>query len=431
MQVFISDLHLTDGTSGETINAAALRVFAENLEALMSSMDKKAKGSATELQVVLLGDIFDVIRSAYWLDEMEVRPWSPRGDEQERVVLHIVQVILDKNRETISLLTRLSKLADKRKIPFRINYVIGNHDWLINRYPSCRDAVASALGMQTPAATFKEDIFDAAYGTYATHGDKYDSMNYMKSRDESSVGDAIVIELLNRFPVEAEEGLAGLVASGQLAAEERKRIVDQLKELDNIRPLLDAPSWVLKVLDGTASQAARDVIIGAWKACADRFFLIPFIKSLDVPYWPDKMNLLQLLFKAVAHGSIPMLEEITGKLKKLFFLSGEDAHYSKKANEERLLHSGQASFVVYGHTHNHVIVPLDQVQTADGKAQDRIYFNTGTWRQTWNKAIFEPAGREFIGWKVLTYVSFYNDHENSDYSFEVWNGALGKGNGNI
>ena len=34
MLVIISDLHLTDGTSGETINAGAFRVFRERLSDL-------------------------------------------------------------------------------------------------------------------------------------------------------------------------------------------------------------------------------------------------------------------------------------------------------------------------------------------------------------------------------------------------------------
>ncbi len=425
MQVFISDVHLTDGSSGETINAGALKVFAENLRTLVASVREKS-AVVTELQIVLLGDIFDVIRSAKWLEAgVSVRPWSPASPEQEAFVLRIVNDIVRQNAGTLAHLNGLRDFAKGQNVPFKLVYVMGNHDWLINRYASCRKAIAGALGMEAPAEGFPLELFDPAYKTFATHGDRYDSFNYMGHRDGSSIGDAIVIELLNRFPIMVRGGLDALVAAGKLKDEERQEIVKQLKELDNIRPLLDAPSWVLKVLKETRNQGARTVILEAWKKCADEFFKVPFIQKMDVPFWPDKIDLLQVLLKVVSHGSMPMVEEVAGKLKKLFFMSGEEGDYNKKACAEHLLRSGDASFVLYGHTHDHVIMPLDQVQTDSAGIVDKIYFNTGTWRQTWNKAILDPAQREFIGWKVLTYIAFYDKDENADYSFEVWNGALG------
>jgi hypothetical protein len=39
---------------------------------------------------------------------------------------------------------------------------------------------------------------------------------------------------------------------------------------------------------------------------------------------------------------------------------------------------------------------MDQTPVPDGSNQDKIYFNTGTWRKTWNKVKFDPANREFV-----------------------------------
>jgi len=69
MLVFISDIHLTDGTSGETINPGAFEKFVLYLE------DMADTAQAKELEIVLLGDIFDIIRSDYWL-RSGIRPWS-------------------------------------------------------------------------------------------------------------------------------------------------------------------------------------------------------------------------------------------------------------------------------------------------------------------------------------------------------------------
>lgn len=52
MIVFISDIHLTDGTSGETIKEGAFEKFA------MYVRDMAKKAEAKNLEIVLLGDIF-------------------------------------------------------------------------------------------------------------------------------------------------------------------------------------------------------------------------------------------------------------------------------------------------------------------------------------------------------------------------------------
>jgi len=64
MLVFISDTHLTDGTSGTTIVPAAFDKFCRALEDIVWEPDKT---NIVSVEIVLLGDIIDVIRSAVWL----------------------------------------------------------------------------------------------------------------------------------------------------------------------------------------------------------------------------------------------------------------------------------------------------------------------------------------------------------------------------
>jgi len=79
MLVIISDLHLTDGTSGETIRPGAFRTFRESLRALAydaSWRDEKKYSPIDGIDLVLLGDILDVIRSTRWCAAgAGVRPW--------------------------------------------------------------------------------------------------------------------------------------------------------------------------------------------------------------------------------------------------------------------------------------------------------------------------------------------------------------------
>ena len=68
MLIFLSDIHFTDGTSGETIHSGAFRGF-------MQDLTRTAKSAgATDLEVVLLGDSIDLIRSEQWI-KAKARPF--------------------------------------------------------------------------------------------------------------------------------------------------------------------------------------------------------------------------------------------------------------------------------------------------------------------------------------------------------------------
>jgi UDP-2,3-diacylglucosamine pyrophosphatase LpxH len=206
--------------------------------------------------------------------------------------------------------------------------------------------------------------------------------------------------------------------------DDRKMISDLLKELDNIRPILDAPSWVIMVKNKSENEAVRQLIENAWERCVNDFFKIPFIKEQDVPFWPDTIDLLQVGLHLSSRTSKKLLEKVS-ELKESFLPSKIEGDYHAMAFAEPKVRSGEADFVLYGHTHDQLIVPMDQVPAQTGSVQDKVYFNTGTWRKTWNKVLFDPANREFIGWNVLTYVAVFRPDENGPYNFEVWNGTLG------
>lgn len=418
MLVFLSDVHMTDGSSGETIKPTAFRIFAENLRKLADSVKP-----LEEIRLVLLGDIFDIIRSTQWLSVND-RPWDSAGPGQERIVQQILDGIIGNNGPSLAELQSLRQLAGKRGVPFDITYVIGNHDWLINRYLACRNTAAQALGIDASDNPFPSLLFEPDYKVFARHGDVYDAYNYMGNRDASSIGDAIVIELLNKYPQEAMWRLNGLVAAGSVTKAEVDKIEGQLKELDNVRPLLDAPSWVLMVADKTKNEVARRVIEQAWDVCVDAFFQVPFIKNQDKLLWPDRIDLLQISLQLSSHMSKKTLEKLT-ELKEKLFHPDPAGGYDRQAFAESEVRSGEASFVLYGHTHDSLMIPMDITPRTDGSIQDKIYFNTGTWRKTWNKTQFDSANREFIGWHVLTYVAIFKPLENGAYNFEVWNAALG------
>jgi UDP-2,3-diacylglucosamine pyrophosphatase LpxH len=234
----------------------------------------------------------------------------------------------------------------------------------------------------------------------------------------------MVIELLNKYPQQVDIALSALVARGDATPADKDKITTLLKELDNIRPLLDAPSWIFMVANKTENAAARQAMENVWDACVDEFFEVPFIKEQDKFLWPDTIDMLQIALKLSSHTSKKLLEKIAAVKEKMLPEQFEGSCH-KIAFTEPKVRSGEAKFVLYGHTHHHVIVSMDQVPLPNGLTLDKIYFNTGTWRKTWNRALCDPWNREFIDWHVLTYVAIFKPTENGSYSFEAWNAALG------
>lgn len=212
MLVFISDIHLTDGTSGETINSGAFKKFTLYLE------DMAGTAKAKEIEVVLLGDIFDVIRSDYWLNS-KIRPWSKadekdgEGEGLQDYTKAIVERICNNptNKDSMDYLKKFKETLDKNGVAVKFTYIVGNHDWLINRYPETRTQIAEFLGMNNPEQyernPFLTEGFWEDYRTFARHGDIYDPFNFEGNRDASSLGDAIVIDLINRFPKAVENDI--------------------------------------------------------------------------------------------------------------------------------------------------------------------------------------------------------------------------------
>jgi len=63
MLVLFSDIRLTDGSSGETINAEAFGQFADQVA------DLADRRGASHVRLVLLGDGLDIIRSTRWSED--------------------------------------------------------------------------------------------------------------------------------------------------------------------------------------------------------------------------------------------------------------------------------------------------------------------------------------------------------------------------
>src|SRR6266852_2455284 len=399
MLVIISDLHLTDGTSGETIRTGAFRTFRKRIrdlayEASWRSDERYAPIEFVDL--VLLGDIIDVIRSSRWSEETpSLRPWGDHTSPgfADRVARITVDAIAN-NKASLDVLKSLHEprimnvppagadgkpatishnlnARERVPVPVRIHYLVGNHDWFFHLkgqgFDAIRKQIVDVIGLANdPDIVFPHDPDESAlirqvyqeHRVFARHGDIFDPGNFEHDRDASSLGDAIVIELLNRFAIEV------------------------------------------------------------WKRLVHEFLKIDFVKDRPL----GSSALIKLGFEISSDLSLTGLSDVVTWFSAK--MGGRTETFYPYAMHERAFKEGWARFIVYGHTHRYEIVPLRSEQR-DGETIDTLYVNSGTWRPVHELARFHPVQKQFVRYHVMTYLSFFKDEERKGRGFEVWSGALG------
>jgi hypothetical protein len=426
MLIFFSDVHLTDGSGSDTINEEAFDRFADQV------VDLVRRRSPHELRLVLLGDGLDLVRSNAWLDPSGVRPWTDPGGEQEQVVLEILRRIFRANHWAIDHLldipARIALSGHMPTGPIRLDYVLGNHDWLINRYESARRMVADRLRLDE---AYVRDGFPfvfrsppEAYDVVARHGDVHDPINFAErgGQDVSSLGDAIIVELLNRFPLEVGKELG--------SDAEAREAVRRLREIDNVRPMTHLATWVLETVSelGKGDPRFLAAVDRAMERVVDDFRRDPAVRRLAVDQlsWLERWYLWALLGdirrrKCNVLDSWPRLVDRLVRGWRLLW-NKPMSQYAARALDERGTDGRPPRFVVYGHSHRSESVPLGPV-SPDGA--DRFYLNTGTWRTVWQMAETGGAEDHFASWKEMAYVVLYAPEEaRGRHEFEVWTGGL-------
>jgi UDP-2,3-diacylglucosamine pyrophosphatase LpxH len=446
MLIIISDLHLTDGTGGSTISAGAFHLLAERMADLAMGASRRLDGEyrpIDHIDLVLLGDVLDLIRSTRWLDS-EARPWgNPASTGFLDAVATITAATLDRNEASLRVLRSLAggaihipvstqdgltrRAAETAPVPVRIHYVVGNHDWFLHLpgdgFNTIREQVALQMGLvNSPHAPFPHEPAESdellaalrRHKVFARHGDKFDPFNFEGDRDASSLGDAIVVELLSRFGRQVELDLADDLPAATLAG---------LHEMDNIRPLLFIPLWIDGLLERTCPhQPTRRAVKRVWDRLADEFLDHPFVRRRDTWCPVDMVDGLARALKfsrGLSVGSAARVAQWVFKLR-----GASTASYAGNALAEQDFRNRRARHIVYGHTHHAETIPLD-ASNAEGYVLNQLYFNSGTWRRVYEQTQLSPGEHEFIAADTMTYLAFFAGDERRGRSFETWSGRLG------
>ena len=481
MLLIISDLHLTDGTiSGETIDAKAFRILKNRIKDMAYDASFRIKNDKPiylpidSIEIILLGDILDVIRSDKWYStdpKTDVKPWD---DYQSALLFdkvdQISDGILENNKHSLEVFKELSdgveipaemrfmEASDRwenvmkgnnSKIPVSIYYMVGNHDWVYHipdtkdtKYRALREKIIKNLGLANkPEDVFPHLIEDdripatnqtvqairsifSQYKVQATHGDIFDKINCPPQSSDpnedrrlgSSLGDAIVIEILNRIPAEIDT----VLKSNGVSEDIRKLMNIDLRELDNIRPYAFIPFWIKLFLEKHKEHLSTGVA-GEIIAAMCKIF-IDFTKNESLSKYLHRSH-HRLAFLAgwlIRLGvSIDFISSVLGWYKH--DLEAQKDSYADSMIEYSLLFKNEVPrFFVAGHTHYQELVPIREGQT---------YFNTGTWRNIHDISRDDHSDSSFFTYKVMTYVAFFKEDinkgdERNGKAFEFWNGAL-------
>lgn len=425
MIVFLSDLHFVDETAGKhNVPTTAFEIVLKDL----ASHAEKAKSK--EVKLVLLGDIFDLLRTERWFEVLEdARPWGDKKKEMEKKATEIFDEITTKNEDALELLRNIKDLFPA--MDTEIIYIPGNHDRLCGEIDDLKERIIRLLNLNPHSTSnFKHSYQNVDYGVFGRHGHEFDKFNYEGGRkyaDEDysriPIGDPITTELVAKLPYV----LMGRVrADGQLSPEEQVPLQRNFQEIENVRPFSATLAWLLYRVreDRRLKEQIEDSVDVVIKDFNNLSFVKKWYERHDKWYNPfdeaDKIQSALYFLEKFKVFSTEKLFELLGNTKKFFakdeLLEGASTEFSHL--------DSRIQYVVYGHTHNPVKIPL-RVRTIGGKVQQQVYLNSGTWRKRYYEC---KESEDFIGWKEIAYLIFYTKDEKPNELdlpvFETWTGSL-------
>jgi len=453
MLIILSDIHIGDGTCCQSVSAGAFRLFAERLKELALNASWRSDGTYRPLEsldILLLGDILEVLHSTLWLEKEigapgYVRPWTdPQAPEFAAKIDAITRAVLQNNAESAAILRALTRpgglslppadAADRPDpagspvpVTVRLHYMVGNHDWYYHlpgpAFDAIRGRIVEAFGLSNTVQPFPYEAREdpglqtllADHQVFVQHGDRYDAFNYdpQRGRNASSLGDAFAVEILNRFPDEVAR---------RLGDELPPRLIASLRELVNVRPALATPLWISSQL--RASDVPADLqkkFKDLWDSLCDQFLALPFVQEYNRPFKLNIVDGLELGIHLTNALSFKTLDELVVWARSKF--GSEEITYARHALQEPAFLDRSAQFIVYGHTHHQEIVALDAFPSAGGLTS-QIYLNSGTWHTYFDLALHKPEEQKFIPYQMQTYLVFYKEDQRTGRRFETWTGAF-------
>ncbi len=436
MLVLVSDLHLTDGSTALNVSPEAFTLLQRQIK-LMASEHK-----ATEVHVVLLGDIFDLVRTDYWHQNfsgsnINQRPWRGKLDPKtgmnqdadlQKQYVDVLECVL-KTKASQALVGMLNGLAQQLRLEkVKLTYVRGNHDRMFINFPALEDLVEKHFNQENVELDFASHIVESRYGVLARHGhewvdDKHGWTFHNKVLNKNN-------KIKDRFHKDAYKVMAiGEVVTAELAGGFIYRIKGKLPpelftlllDFNNLRPattLFEWLDWFAKYHQGV-TDVHRKVLHDALKYSLDSILESEFAKKWDglqrgFIVRGDLVDLLQL-FRTLGLGkNFDQFRKRVG-LARYFsgLFEGKEELFEGAQEEFKMIRKThpEIQYIVYGDTHRarHDYLSFD-AKGPKGPVV-RMYINTGTYLPLISRTL---VGKGFASTKQMTMTFFFHEGEDLD-----------------
>ncbi len=457
MIVVISDLHFEEEAS-DVIPGNGTHpnlIFRRNLDAhayrrfITQMAEEAARRRVKKFELVIAGDLFDLNRTALWLED-DLRPYMSLDEITPALEAKVKRIIgaiaaeppVAETLEIFQLLAkgryRQPKADGGKELDFPANEIeikclAGNHDRLINA-AGIRGQIRELIGLKGNEPFLHYLLYEDP-AVLIRHGHEYDRNNFAidpdklktipldvpaEGYDRANFGDFVTIDIAVKLPVlfRREYGDEAILKDEVLSG-----LYLRLLQFDDVRPqsaLLDY------LLDASAGDYSTEE---AWER------LVPVIQKLLDQVHDDKFFRHWLSERAkkwapaemeVARGLLKLggwrnavAREASRKVAH-FLLGGETDRPELFAMREEVVLNEKVRLVLAGHTHT----PYVSLIRSD-KQSDRFYLNTGTWR---DQIPSTPDQRNFGRLKALTYAMLFTSEEEEPGrqtelgSFDYWTG---------
>ena len=447
MLALLSDLHFCDQTAVD--KNVAPKAFAIALDGIYKmALDlAAAQRDAVALDLVFLGDIFDLLRTERWFqkaDGTEVppseRPWAaadaldgapppPRALEHAAAIL---EDIIANNHDALAELTA-SRPQLAGKVRVRRILLAGNHDRLCLHSDTLHARMRQALAAVDERSLGAEGIFThrlelPAYGLLARHGHEHDAWNFARQRKDAPagsytdadylpapIGDPITTELAARLPFEMR---ARLRSSAAFTPEEADQIHRRLQRLEDVRPVVTALQWAFQETEALGRSLPREKAGALRQALRDSVLtMVEGFKDLDFyRAWRAGHHLFRTDAQAILRDLLEVLAVVRADA-----IANAAVHFEKLA--DRVLHAAAKDAyragaglealdrmqprghrcVVYGHTHEPAFAALRATPAAED-----AYLNSGTFR---GRIFHTDDHRGFLRVEHMSYLCFFTADE--------------------
>jgi UDP-2,3-diacylglucosamine pyrophosphatase LpxH len=450
--VLISDLHLSDGTTANNFNPQAFNVLAGEIEAAAD------KPEVREVRLILLGDVFDFVRTNYFHANVPAnqRPWggdldpvTAMNQDAAGVEAHfqkVLQRILaaeDPQCGLGSFLNSLKTICDDKKIPLFVTYVIGNHDRVLNNFPALQASIQQVYPL---IGEFTNVYASQDYAIVARHGHEWDQnchgFDFLKKVLKSapaptrfgaetyrvmSIGEVVTAELMSGLIHYASEGGAD------------PDLVQRLKDVNNLRPMINVFEWLnwfggTRTITKKQKDILHDAMVRALSGVVDSSLARKWDElTTDIVVSGDLVDRLQLIRRLLVGQSFDDFSNKVGALERLQaafnLLGGSDELVAGAQQEYAIGQKGVkpsapkgTQYILYGHTH----YARHDYFTAQTDGQVQMYVNTGTFQPLISRA---ADHKSFANEVQMTMVYVYSGQEDTKgkvvgtTSLDIWNGS--------